>query len=1259
MKGSLQRVFLALDVLENLRDLAEVQLGQPLAKSNREKQRLQVEHEESLAKIKEQISHERQNLSEEHQKILNERRSKNKRELSGSVQGIQDRFDSEAKRLVTEIKRLEIELAEAKWLAEAVIEESQKRLHREREEEKKSINELTSKLLNTKTKLSRLQDKTMLSSFDGENFQSQFENISFDEYRSEICKSTEDAKQLTTAKLPRLFRGIGPSVSLMLLAGIVVLLTSYSITPLPVALCIGFSVFITPLLIAIPATRRWGKSASELVDRMGKLSSLQPQLEMESNKKWAKAAEELRQKEWKSPLEIERRLKIAREKNDELLDQARDSARVDAREAHNSLSPKLEAELQSLEEKTEREAFALREKHANIEHAEYRRYQECLQELTAKAEDLEAQIMAEWKSGTDEFNQLIKHPENQDLIRFAAATSRGNPPKQEGANTSIPSELFIGFADPATFQTIYDSDSELLRSLIEPNTKVPVGISLVDPELVVTRSNQAFRNAAIEFHKSLMLQALTTVAPGKVRFTCIDPVGLGDSLSDFMHLADFDPRLITDRIWTEKSHIERVLADTVAHMENVIQKYLRNDYSSIQDYNRDAGEISEPFRFIVINDFPRGFSEVALESLSSIITSGSRCGVYVVLHVDQSLKLPVKFDPSLLETKSVKFQVHEAQLSAIGPDGSSIDISSKPLPEPQQITTLMKEIGASAIDASRVEVPFSAIRPQELWAETCDDELVIPLGRSGAKNLQSIRLGRGTSQHALIAGRTGSGKSTLLHVLIANASLWYSPEELQMYLVDFKKGVEFKTYATLNLPHANAVAVESDREFGLSLLQRIDRELSQRGDTFRKLGVQNLPGYRALSGCPPMPRILLIIDEFQELFVEDDRLAQEASLLLDRIVRQGRAFGVHAIMGSQTLGGAYALAKSTMSQMQIRIALQCSESDSYLILGEDNGAARLLGRPGEAIYNDAGGAVSANAPFQIVWLGDEERDSELSHLQKHAESTFTRDQPMVVFEGSAPVHIENSTAINEASTQAGPHIWLGEPVAIRGPVGLPIKRQGGSNLLIVGQQPETAVGLISAALESLGRTLPETTPERVVVIDGTPSEDPLTGHLEKTAANYSGVSVKSWREAEDAVATFHSDLKHRLANGQEDNSTRVLILHGLQRFRGLRTVEDFSFSTSEGPPAPDKQFEELLRDGPTVGLHVVTWCDSVTNLNRTIARGTMRDFELKVLLQMSAADSSLLVDTPAASQLGGDRALLSIEETNQLEKFRPYRLRGS
>jgi len=100
---------------------------------------------------------------------------------------------------------------------------------------------------------------------------------------------------------------------------------------------------------------------------------------------------------------------------------------------------------------------------------------------------------------------------------------------------------------------------------------------------------------------------------------------------------------------------------------------------------------------------------------------------------------------------------------------------------------------------------------------------------------------------------------------------------------------------------------------------------------------------------------LLMIDEFQEFFSEDDKLAQDAGVLLDRLVRQGRAFGIHVLLGSQTIGGSSGLARSTIGQMAVRIALQTSEADSQLILGDNNSAARLLSRPGEAIYNDAGG----------------------------------------------------------------------------------------------------------------------------------------------------------------------------------------------------------------------------------------------------------------------------------------------------------------
>src|SRR5947209_596371 len=96
----------------------------------------------------------------------------------------------------------------------------------------------------------------------------------------------------------------------------------------------------------------------------------------------------------------------------------------------------------------------------------------------------------------------------------------------------------------------------------------------------------------------------------------------------------------------------------------------------------------------------------------------------------------------------------------------------------------------------------------------------------------------------LVAGKTGSGKSTLLHVLITQLAMFYSPREVELYLIDFKKGVEFKAYASMSLPHARVVAIESEREFGLSVLQWLDVELSKRGEIYRAAGVNDLATYR-------------------------------------------------------------------------------------------------------------------------------------------------------------------------------------------------------------------------------------------------------------------------------------------------------------------------------------------------------------------------------------------------------------------------------
>src|SRR5207248_5516762 len=112
------------------------------------------------------------------------------------------------------------------------------------------------------------------------------------------------------------------------------------------------------------------------------------------------------------------------------------------------------------------------------------------------------------------------------------------------------------------------------------------------------------RAQAVHALQAAMLRYLTTFPPGKVRFTIIDPVGLGENFAAFMHLADYDEQLVASRIWTELPHIEQRLADMTGHMEDVIQKYLRNQFESIDDYNEMPGEVAEPSRLLVGATFP-------------------------------------------------------------------------------------------------------------------------------------------------------------------------------------------------------------------------------------------------------------------------------------------------------------------------------------------------------------------------------------------------------------------------------------------------------------------------------------------------------------------------------------------------------------------------------------------------------------------------------------------------------------------------------
>ena len=800
--------------------------------------------------------------------------------------------------------------------------------------------------------------------------------------------------------------------------------------------------------------------------------------------------------------------------------------------------------------------------------------------------------------------------------------------------------------------------------------RVPAALGFPRQASLLIQADRSLWDAAVRSLQMVMTRLLTSLPAGRVRFTLVDPVGLGQTFAGFMHLADHDENLVGGRIWTEQDQIEQRLTNLTAHMETVIQKYLRNEFETIDDYNAQAGELAEPYRFLVISDFPAGFTDEALRRLQSISSTGARCGVYTLIVRDTRLAVPGETLLETLEAHSVNLVQHGDRFVWMDEVFSQFPLVLDPPPTEEALNPILDVVGRHAKDANRVEVPFESIAPSKdkYWSGDATEELSVPVGRMGATRLQAMRLGKGVAQHVLIAGKTGSGKSTLLHALVTNLAMWYPPDQVEFYLIDFKKGVEFKTYATHGLPHARAIAVESDREFGLSVLQRLDGELARRGDLFRRAGVQDLASYRRSPGAQVMPRTLLIIDEFQEFFSEDDKLAQDAAVLLDRLVRQGRAFGVHVLLGSQTIGGSSGLPRSTIGQMAVRVALQTSEADSQLILGDNNAAAKLLSRPGEAIYNDQGGLVEGNSPFQVAWLPDERREVYLDEVVRRTKASTLRPAPTIVFEGNSPADVARNerlaalldgTAAKRPGSAGRVEAFLGEPVAIKDPTAVVFRRQSGANALVVGQYDEPAMAMMVSMMLSVAAQRPAGSAV-FYVMDGTAADSALAGVFQQIKAVLPHeTKLVEYRSVPQAVNEIATEVQRRQETEAAGAPDIYLFVYALQRYRALRKAEDsFSFSTSdEGKaPAADKQFAEILREGPANGVHVIAWADTAVALDRTLDRQSMREFDNRILFQMSAADSSNLIDSPAANKLGFHRALAYSEEQGVTEKFRPYGL---
>lgn len=253
------------------------------------------------------------------------------------------------------------------------------------------------------------------------------------------------------------------------------------------------------------------------------------------------------------------------------------------------------------------------------------------------------------------------------------------------------------------------------------------------------------------------------------------------------------------------------------------------------------------------------------------------------------------------------------------------------------VTALARRLAEAADDSSAVT--FADLLPPRRWAESAGAGLRTVLGRAGRKPV-TVAFDDATP-HWLVGGRTGAGKTVLLLDVLYGLAARYSPAELRLMLLDFKEGVSFTEFVPTPrdeswLPHARAVGIESDREYGVAVLRELRAELTRRAELLKRHGVSRL------ADLPPNarpPRIVTVVDEFHVLFAGNDALARQAVDLIEELARKGRSYGLHLVLASQSTTGIEALygrAEAIFGQFPLRIALPGGDA----VLDPRNDAAR-------------------------------------------------------------------------------------------------------------------------------------------------------------------------------------------------------------------------------------------------------------------------------------------------------------------------------
>jgi DNA segregation ATPase FtsK/SpoIIIE, S-DNA-T family len=768
----------------------------------------------------------------------------------------------------------------------------------------------------------------------------------------------------------------------------------------------------------------------------------------------------------------------------------------------------------------------------------------------------------------------------------------------------------------------------------------------------VVESDADSNEAAHDLLRALVLR-IALMLPRQSRFTLLDPLGYGQ----IFPMQRFLPA-VRETTGDMAADLQRIQAD--------IRRITRDVVAFHGSFHKLPAEqqAAESYEFIIAADFPKAkaYDRRVTEMLFDIGRAGPRAGRYLILHKTEDGDLPHGLAMTDLG------DVSSINLRGLGPNIADVP------PPPERQRELLERLRTAA-PARRAAAFLDILPPREQWWSG-DSTRRIEATLDGRKDGIGITFGQvdgGTELvHGILAAAAGSGKSNLLHVLLLGLAARYAPDELHLYLMDLKQGVEFQPYA--RLPHAAVVAYNTDPALARAVLSELRQEMTRRYEQlFRPANTQNLTDYRN-AGSPhgPAPRILLVVDEYQVLFQGSDPTEVSADLLA--LSSLGRAAGIHMLLGSQTFRAVGMLSQDQIfNNINIRMAMRMPAAAVHGLQDFEREGKDLIGAcdlPGKVVINTGAGRDGANKLGQAVLVTAEDRSAVLDAFAEGARAwpaerraRWPRTQ---VFDGSrAPALADHGLAraaaagpLNRARlaafAQAPKHLgglgqgdWrdgdfpvplvLGREYAVHGEAASILRRLPNQNLALVGPSAKARLGFLAGIAASVAALAPEIATLRVVDM----SRDPAV------AALFAGLGARIAMTADPSAAIPAIES----ATGETD----ILLLIEPDRAPDLLRPAD-PLARAAGPDA----LERRLREGPLAGRHTILATAGASALGRVLGRRGVNLFAWRATTQMSQDDSQDVLGNRLASQLrnegfgGPEAALLGDIDGARFTRFMPY-----